>query len=223
MSSTVSDSMRKIIQQIRMVYDAREPMAPPPLLYTDPLAAPPSAPVLDVLQPPAKRPLSPLPTPPPQTGKDSYALIGDAELAEYVEPLYARAWGMRNRAGLLRLNGRPCVTLYKDFKFPTDVMQFEFLNMLGKKIVAFRHHPELAVTWMKVTFITTSHEAVSHESDTARRRLRGVTARDVQLAYSAEKIYAGLLKRASLSYNQRLLPKSQRPQTIKEIISERGA
>lgn len=66
--------------------------------------------------------------------------------------------------------------LHKEFKFKDFVAALEFVNKVGAIAEAMQHHPDINLSWGRVSVWTTTHDA--HK----------VTAKDHELAKKIDQI-----------------------------------
>ena len=68
--------------------------------------------------------------------------------------------------------------LVKTFRFPAYLTGIDFVSLLGQAAEVMNHHPDLLVSWRKVTMRISTHSA------------GGLTELDVALAREADRLAA---------------------------------
>lgn len=88
-------------------------------------------------------------------------------------------------AALSKLPGwkREGAELVKVYRFPSYLSGIEFVSCVAQEAEAQNHHPDLLVSWRKVTMRLTTHSA------------GGISKLDLDMAQSAEKCWKAVEKR----------------------------
>ncbi|KAI0256066.1 hypothetical protein BJV78DRAFT_1278634 [Lactifluus subvellereus] len=163
----------------------------------------------------------PLPTPPPPP-KGIPPTISTRDIEEYVQPLYARGWGL---APILP-NGNGIAVLRKRFDFASaealqaflaDLREYEEKKQHHAKTNVFEdqhQHAVLVSTWTHVAR-KPSDDAKGGDKDGVKTQ--GVTARDIRLAYALEELVERALATSGKEYSPRSRPEADRPKTVEEL------
>ncbi|KAN0113998.1 hypothetical protein V8E52_007147, partial [Russula decolorans] len=157
--------------------------------------------------------IRPLPTPPPPP-KGTPLTINTHDIEQYVQPLYARGWGLSR----ILPNGNGIAVLRKRLEFANatalegflaDLSEYEEENQHHAKTNVFEdQHAVLVSTWTHVA--RRRSDAKVEDKD---EKTHGVTARDIRLAYALEELFESALAAGGREYVPPVRPEADRPKT----------
>lgn len=130
-------------------------------------------------------PLQTLPTP-PQAPRYPCQHLSEAQLEQYLKPLYDRGWGIHSR---LPMDDIPTTTfmLAKSIKFIWNFALVEFLGKLHPVVQREQHHPRVSYELRTLDIMMQTHSAFTVDGE-HRHTVPGITLRDIRLAYAVEDI-----------------------------------
>jgi hypothetical protein len=184
--------------------------------------------------------IRPLPTPPPRP-KGTPLTISTHDIEQYVQPLYARGWGLSR----ILPNGNGIAVLHKRLEFANattlegflaDLSEYEEKNQVRflfpsfparwpiACLKPFQHHAKtnvfedqhavLVSTWTHVARRRSDAGAKVEDKD---EKTHGVTARDIRLAYALEELFESALAAGGREYVPPVRPEADRPKTVEEL------
>ncbi|TFY72133.1 hypothetical protein EVG20_g871 [Dentipellis fragilis] len=150
-------------------------------------------------------------------------VITDDDIVRYIQPLYHRGWGIRISK---TQPPRFVPVLNKTFKFRDDRALLDFVASVGRQMVEANHHPTITFTYNKLVMSLETHQAYlpSTSSDGSREiiKTRGITLKDIHMAYQAEHLYDELCEETDWDWTYPIRPATERPTSIHDLVASWG-
>ncbi|KAA1471752.1 hypothetical protein DENSPDRAFT_837813 [Dentipellis sp. KUC8613] len=147
-------------------------------------------------------------------------VITDDDISRYVQPLYHRGWGIRFSK---MQPPRFVPVLNKTFRFRDDRALLDFVASVGKQTVEANHHPTITFTYNKLTMSLETHQAylpsISSDGNRETIKTRGITLKDIHMAYQAEHLYDELCEETDWNWTYNIRPAAERPTSIHDLVA----